>query len=266
MAFSPDGQTGRDRRRGRDGPALGACPRAGPSARPCAHPGQVVAVAFSPDGRTVLTGSTDGTARLWEVGHRPADRAAAAPSRTASWPWPSAPTAASLLTGSDDGTARLWDAATGQPLGPPLRHRGAGLRRGLQPRRPGRPDRQRGRDRPALGRGRPASPSARPCGIRIGSAPWPSAPTAGGPDRELGRDGPALGRGHRPADRPSRWAIGTRSRCVAFSPDGTIVPDRQRRHGPPASGTRPPAGPSARPSGTRDASPPWPSAPTAGRS
>jgi hypothetical protein len=29
-----------------------------------------------------------------------------------------------ILTGSWDHTARLWDAATGQPLGPPLQHRG----------------------------------------------------------------------------------------------------------------------------------------------
>ncbi len=31
------------------------------------HTKRVVAVAFSPDGRTVLTGSYDGTARLWNV-------------------------------------------------------------------------------------------------------------------------------------------------------------------------------------------------------
>ena len=31
------------------------------------HKGVVTAVAFSPDGKTVLTGSWDGTARLWDV-------------------------------------------------------------------------------------------------------------------------------------------------------------------------------------------------------
>jgi WD40 repeat protein len=33
------------------------------------------------------------------------------------------PDGKTVLTGNDD-TARLWDAATGQPLGPPLRHQG----------------------------------------------------------------------------------------------------------------------------------------------
>jgi WD40 repeat protein len=33
----------------------------------CAHQAEVLAVAFSPDGQTVLTGSRDGTARLWDA-------------------------------------------------------------------------------------------------------------------------------------------------------------------------------------------------------
>jgi WD40 repeat protein len=34
---------------------------------PFHHLGAVRAVAFSPDGRTILTGSEDNTARVWEV-------------------------------------------------------------------------------------------------------------------------------------------------------------------------------------------------------
>ena len=52
------------------------------------HDGPVEAAAFSPDGKTVLTGG-------------------------------------------DDGTARLWDAATGQPIGQPIRHEGGVVERGV---------------------------------------------------------------------------------------------------------------------------------------
>jgi WD40 repeat protein len=38
--------------------------------------------------------------------------------RTAAW----SPDGKTILTGSEDGTAQHWDAATGQPIGPPLRH------------------------------------------------------------------------------------------------------------------------------------------------
>src|SRR5262249_27742538 len=38
-----------------------------PIGEPLQHQGQVMDVAFSPDGRSVLTASTDNTARLWDV-------------------------------------------------------------------------------------------------------------------------------------------------------------------------------------------------------
>jgi WD40 repeat protein len=76
------------------------------------HTDTVDAVAFSPDGKFVLTGSLDNTAKLW-------DAATGAEVRTFSGhtgPVESvafSPDGKYVLTGSRDKTAKLWDAATG---------------------------------------------------------------------------------------------------------------------------------------------------------
>ena len=87
-----------------------------------AHQGSVAAVAFSPDGKTVLTGSQDHTAQLWDAStgeaigpplkHRGAVGAATF-----------SPDGMVVLTGSAD-TAQLWDVGTGKPAGPPLECQG----------------------------------------------------------------------------------------------------------------------------------------------
>jgi WD40 repeat protein/tRNA A-37 threonylcarbamoyl transferase component Bud32 len=79
------------------------------------HKEGVTALAFAPDGQRLVTGVTDGTARVWDTtsgqelfclrGHR---------SEVTSVAY--APNGRWLVTGSTDGTARLWDAAAGRKL------------------------------------------------------------------------------------------------------------------------------------------------------
>jgi WD40 repeat protein/serine/threonine protein kinase len=87
---------------------------------PHQHP--IRALALSWDGKTLLTGSEDGTARLWEtatgrpltgpLAHGGAVQAVAL-----------SPDGRLALTGCDDHTARLWEVASGRLLGAPLPHR-----------------------------------------------------------------------------------------------------------------------------------------------
>jgi WD40 repeat protein len=87
--------------------------------------GSMQVVLFSPDGNSVLTGSNDGIVRVWEV-------ATPRPQVTSPTTVSSAPPAALGKWLSPDGrlvavtegphSARVRDAATNEPVGPPLRH------------------------------------------------------------------------------------------------------------------------------------------------
>jgi WD40 repeat protein/tRNA A-37 threonylcarbamoyl transferase component Bud32 len=118
LAFSPDGETF----------LVGAAQTAqlwstsGKLLMTFRHDRAVRSVAFSPSGKTVLTGSVDGTARLWDIATgkprmepiRHEDSVLVALFRP--------PDGKAFLTTSQDGTVRLWDTATGAPQGAPFHH------------------------------------------------------------------------------------------------------------------------------------------------
>jgi len=88
------------------------------------HPATVFQVAFSPDGKTILTRGDDNTARLWDVATgRPIGQPMVNEGdiRSAAFNLDGS----TILAGCSDNGARLWDAATGEPIGPALEQGGS---------------------------------------------------------------------------------------------------------------------------------------------
>jgi WD40 repeat protein/serine/threonine protein kinase/tetratricopeptide (TPR) repeat protein len=97
---------------------LEQCPRL---AQVWFHSGRVNDVAFSADGRQVVSASDDGTARIWDLTTGlPASRTPRhdKPVRRAAF----SPDGALVATASADGTAQLWRSDTGTPFGEPMTH------------------------------------------------------------------------------------------------------------------------------------------------
>ena len=89
-------------------------------------------MAFSPDGKTILTGSLDNTARLWDAATgqpRGGAMTHQGPVNAVAF----SPDGKTILTGSVDGKARLWDASMGRPIGQPLTHQGAVIAAAFSP-------------------------------------------------------------------------------------------------------------------------------------
>ena len=82
--------------------------------------GPVDSVAFGSDGRTLASGSADGTARVWDVATR---KQLGSPLTASTLPVTSvafSPDGRTLAVGGAYGTVQLWDLATHRPLGTPL--------------------------------------------------------------------------------------------------------------------------------------------------
>ena len=211
------------------------------------HESPVDAAAFSPDGKTVLTGGDDSTARLWDAATgqpigQPIRHEGVVTSVAFS------PDGKTILTGSTDKTARLWDAATGQPVGSPFPHGGEVMAVAYSP--DGKTILTGSQDKMArlwdAATHRPiGQPFVHQDTVSIGGV---QSRRQVPPHRERRRDGAALGRRHRPAHRlapaTSRmWSMPWRSAPTASpsSPGATTA----RCSG----GTRRPGNPSASPSG-----------------
>lgn len=79
------------------------------------HSGAVNAVAYSPDGGTIASGSSDGTVRLWNLARHSSTRVLHGHSEgVASVAF--SPDGKLLASASADTTTKLWDAATGREL------------------------------------------------------------------------------------------------------------------------------------------------------
>ncbi len=91
------------------------------------HKGNVLSVAFSPDGETLASGSADGTIRLWNVKTRQSIGGPLQQHTGQVFSVAYSPDGKTLASGSDDKTIILWNVASRQPIDEPLKAHTAGV-------------------------------------------------------------------------------------------------------------------------------------------
>jgi WD40 repeat protein/serine/threonine protein kinase/tetratricopeptide (TPR) repeat protein len=121
VAFSPDGKALATAAISGNTVQLWDPATGDPIGPPMTHPDQVYSLAFSPDSKTLLTGSADKMARLWDAGTgRPIGSPFTHGSVVAHVAF--SPDGRTVLTGSGDGRAQLWDVTAGAAIGRPFPH------------------------------------------------------------------------------------------------------------------------------------------------
>ena len=166
--------------------------------------GLVHFVAFSPDGRTAVTASTDGTARLWDASN---GEPRGEPLRHEAGVMQAAfsPDSRLVITAGLDRTARLWEVDGGRARGAPLRHRGPVRSVAFSP--DGRTVLTGSNDGTAqIWEVASQQPVGGPLAARVGSSRWPSAPTGMSPSRQA-----------RATARSGTWISGPDGRSVSRS-------------------------------------------------
>jgi RNA polymerase sigma factor (sigma-70 family) len=87
------------------------------------HTGLIIALAFSPDGKTLVSAGSDNTIRLWDIDTRKELRRLSDQRDWTHWPMSFSPDGKYVVAGSMEGNVRVWEVATGKQLQPGERHK-----------------------------------------------------------------------------------------------------------------------------------------------